>query len=72
MDMKHLSLWLPIRLIAFVLVFIGCAGILGQDLSEIGSWWSVIVVILNILTIALLVLLPQAQSATYHGWSCAD
>ena len=42
--MKHLSLWLPIRSIAFVLVFIGCAGILGQDLSEIGSWWSVIAV----------------------------
>lgn len=72
MSMKHLALWLPIRSIAFALVFISCAGMLGQNLDKIGCWWSVIAVVLNVLTIGLLVLLPQAQSAAYHGWPCAD
>ena len=63
--MKHLSFLLPIRSIAFVLVFIGCAGILGQDLSEIGSWWSVIAVILNCLTIGLLVILAKRNRQTF-------
>lgn len=63
--MKHLSLWLPIRSIAFLLVFIGCAGILGQDLCEIGCWWSVIAVILNCLTIGLLVFLAKRDGQTF-------
>ena len=62
--MKHLSLWLPIRSIAFLLVFVGCAGILGQDLCEIGCRWSVIVVILNCLTIGLLVFLAKRDGQT--------
>ena len=63
--MKHLSLWLPIRSIAFSLVSISCAGILGQDLSYIGCWWSVIAVILNCLTIGLLVVLAKRNGQTF-------
>lgn len=63
--MKHLSLWLPIRSIAFLVVFIGCAGILGQDLSSIGSWWSIIAVVVNILTIVLLVCLAKRNGQTF-------
>ena len=63
--MKHLSLWLPVRSIAFLLVFIGCAGILGQDLGNIGCRWSVIAVTLNILTIGLLVFLTKRNGQTF-------
>lgn len=65
MSMKHLSLWLPIRSIAFALVFISCAGMLGQNLDEIGCWWSVIAVVLNVLTIGLLVCLAKRNGQTF-------
>ena len=63
--MKHLSLWLPIRSIAFALVFICCAGMLGPNLDEIGCWWSVIAVVLNVLTIGLLVFLAKRNGQTF-------
>jgi hypothetical protein len=63
--MKRLSLWLPIRSIAFLLVFVACAGILGKDLSEIGCWWSVIAVILNFLTIGLLVFFAKRNGQSF-------
>jgi membrane protease YdiL (CAAX protease family) len=63
--MKHLSFWLPIRSIAFLLVFIACAGILDKDLSETACWWSVIAVILNFLTIGLLVFLAKRNGQSY-------
>lgn len=35
--MKQLSRWLPIRSVAFLLVFVACAGILGKTLNEVGA-----------------------------------
>ena len=63
--MKRLSFWLPIRSIAFLLVFIACAGILTKELCETGCWWSVIAVILNFLTIGLLVFLAKRNGQSY-------
>jgi len=63
--MKQLSHWLPIRSIAFLLVFIACTGILDKTLSEVGGWWSVISLILNILTILLLVFLAKRNGQSY-------
>ncbi len=63
--MKHLSFWLPIRSIAFALVFLSCTGILGCGLSEIGCCWSIIAVILNFLTIGLLVFLAKRNGQTF-------
>ena len=63
--MKRLSFWLPIRSIAFLLVFIACAGLSGKSLSETGCWWSVIAVILNFLTIGLLVFLAKRNGQSY-------
>ena len=65
MSMKQLSLWLPIRSIAFALVFISSAGMLGQDLNSIGCWWSIIAVVVNILTIFLLVCLAKRNGQTF-------
>jgi len=63
--MKQLSHWLPIRSVAFLLVFVIFAGILGKTLSEVGGWWSVISLILNILTILLLILLAKRNGQSY-------
>ena len=63
--MKRLSLWLPIRSIAFLLVFIACAELSGKNLNETGCWWSVIAVILNFLTISLLVFLAKRNGQSY-------
>lgn len=63
--MKQLSRWLPIRSIAFLLVFVVFAGILGKTLSEVGGWWSVVALILNVLTIFLLVFLAKRNGQSY-------
>ena len=63
--MKRLSFWLPIRSIAFLLVFFACAGLSSKSLSEIGCWWSVIAVILNFLTIVLLIILAKRNRQSY-------
>ena len=63
--MKQLSLWLPIRSIAFLFVFAACAGILGKGFSEVGGWWSIVALILNVLTILLLVFLAKRNGQSY-------
>ena len=63
--MKRLSFWLPIRSIAFLLVFFASAGLSSKSLSETGCWWSVIAVILNFLTIGLLVFLAKRNRQSY-------
>ena len=63
--MKRLSFWLPIRSVAFLFVFVTCAGILHKTLSEVGSWWHVIALIINVLTILLLVFLAKRNGQSY-------
>jgi hypothetical protein len=63
--MKQLSRWLPIRSIAFLLVFVACSGILGKSLSEVGGGWSLVALILNVLTILLLVFLAKRNGLSY-------
>jgi hypothetical protein len=63
--MKQLSRWLPIRSVAFLFVFVACAGIFGKTLSEVGGWWSVVALILNVLTIFLLFFLAKRNGLSY-------
>ena len=63
--MKQLSRWLPVRSVAFPLVFVACAGILGKTLSEVGGLWSIVALILNVLTILLLVFLAKRNGLSY-------
>lgn len=60
-----LSFWLPVRSVAFLLVFVASAMALGTSLMEISHWWSVAAVVLNILTILLLVYLAKRNGKTY-------
>lgn len=60
-----LPFWLPVRSVAFLLVFVAGAMALGTSLMEISYWWSVVAVVLNILTIVLLVFLAKRNGRTY-------
>ena len=46
-------------------MFVVCAGIFGKTLSEVGGWWSIVALILNILTIILLVFLAKRNGQSY-------
>ena len=60
-----LPYWLPVRSVAFLLVFVAGAMAFGTSLMEISHWWSVFAVVLNILTIVLLVCLAKRNGRTY-------
>ena len=49
MKRLFLPILLPVRPIVFLLTFIACAIIVKTDVSQIGHWWSMIAVVVNIL-----------------------
>ena len=59
MKQNLLPILLPIRSIVFLLTFVVCAWLSGTELSHIGHWWSIIAVVVNILTILLLIYAMQ-------------
>ena len=67
MNMKRnwLPILLPIRSIVFLLTFMACALLMGTELSHIGHWWSMIAVVVNILTILLLVYVARRNGQTF-------
>ena len=65
MKSNILPLLLPIRSIVFVLVFIVCAWIAKTDVGQIGHWWSIIAVVVNILTVLLLVYVAHKNGKTF-------
>lgn len=65
MKRKLLPIFLPIRSIVFLLTFVACAWMVGTDLSQIGHWWSIIAVIVNIFTILLLVFAARKNGQTF-------
>ena len=63
---RHLlPILLPVRSIVFLLTFIVCAWLAGTDLNHIGHWWSMIAVVVNILTIMLLVFAAHKNGQTF-------
>ena len=65
MKRNLLPILLPIRSIVFLLTFVTCAMIVRTDVSTIGHWWSIIAVIVNILTILLLVYVAHRKGRTF-------
>ena len=65
MKRNILPILLPIRSIVFLLTFIACAMIAHTDVSAIGHWWSMIAVVVNILTILLLVHVARRNGQTF-------
>lgn len=56
---------LPIRSIAFALIFIFRSLISGEELTGISMWWSVTATAVNILTILLLIAAARKNGQTY-------
>ena len=65
MKRNPLPILLPIRSIVFLLTFVVCAWLFGTELSHIGHWWSIITVVVNILTILLLVYAARKNGQTF-------
>ena len=62
---NNLPLLLPIRSIVFVLTFVIGALIVRKSVDEISYWWSMVAVIVNILTILLLVYAARRNGQTF-------
>ena len=65
MSKKLLPALVPIRSVLFILVFIFGSLLVGKDLDEISSWWSIVATLINILTIAVLVCAARKNGMTY-------
>lgn len=56
---------LPIRCIAFLLIFVIGAKLAGQDVDDISCWWSVAASAVNVIVILMLVLLSKRTDGGY-------
>ena len=65
MKRHFLPIILPIRSIVFLLTFVACAMHVKSDVSQIGHWWSMIAVAVNILTVLLLIYVAGKNGQTY-------
>ena len=65
MRYRLLPILLPVRSIVFLLTFLACAMIARTDVSAIGHWWSMIAVVVNILTVMLLVYAARRNGQTF-------
>ena len=67
MNMKRnfLPILLPIRSIVFLLTFVACAWLAETELGQIGHWWSIIAVIVNLFTILLLIYAARKNGQTF-------
>ena len=59
------SVLLPVRSVLFLLIFIVGAAVVGKQVSEISSWWSIAATAVNILTILLLLVYASRRGQTY-------
>lgn len=63
--MNKIKYLLPIRSILFLAIFLLGAQITSQSLEGISNWWSIVATIVNVLTIAILVLLAKKTKNSY-------
>lgn len=62
---KLLPFLLPIRCLAFPIIFIIGAAVTGQNVADISNWWSVATSVVNIGTIVLLILAAKCAKTNY-------
>ncbi|MBR6101724.1 MAG: CPBP family intramembrane metalloprotease [Ruminococcus sp.] len=60
-----LPLLLPSRSIIFLLIFLIGSAVTGKELKEINNWWSVAATLVNIVTVAAIVLLARKSGRSY-------
>ena len=65
MNRDKLPYLLPIRSLVFFLIFVLGSLITGKELSAISNWWTIAATIVNIFTIALLLVVSKKNDMTY-------
>lgn len=65
MSKKIYPLFLPIRCIVFICVFVIGAAVVKKDVDAISNWWSIVATLTNIFTIFLLVMVAKKNKRTY-------
>ena len=65
-SIKGAALLLPLRSIAFLLIYVIGAALVNKKVSEISSWWSVAASAVNIVTILIIVLLAKRSGMSYR------
>ena len=65
MKRNFLPILLPIRSIVFPVTFVICATIARSDVEQIGHWWSVVAIVVNILIIRLLMYAARRNGQTF-------
>lgn len=65
MDKHKLPWLLPIRSVLFLLIFVIGAALTGKAVEDITNWWTVVVTVVNVITIALLVITAKRSGITY-------
>lgn len=65
MNRKYFPMWLPIRSVVFLLVFLLLSLITSREVSKISSWWSIIDTILNVCTIIFLVSAAKKNNMSF-------
>ncbi|MBR6046256.1 MAG: CPBP family intramembrane metalloprotease [Ruminococcus sp.] len=56
---------LPSRSILFLLIFLIGSAVTGKELADISNWWSVAATLVNIVTVAAIVLLARKSGQSY-------
>lgn len=65
MKKENFPMWLPIRSVVFLLVFLLLSLVTNREVSKISSWWSVIDTILNVCTIIFLVSAAKKNNMSF-------
>ena len=56
---------LPVRSVLFLLIFVIGAAVTGKAVDDITNWWTVVVTVVNVITIMLLVIAAKRSGITY-------
>ena len=65
MDKNKMPWMLPVRSVLFLIIFVIGAAVTGKAVEDITNWWTVVVTVVNVITIALLVITAKRSGVTY-------
>ena len=65
MEKKKLPWLMPVRSVVFLLIFLTGSALTGRSLDSISNWWSVVATLVNLATIALLIISAKSCGMTY-------
>ncbi len=63
--MRKIYYLLPLRCVIFILIFLIGAAASGKKVEEISNWWSIVASIVNVFTIAVLLIVVKRQKKSF-------